>query len=431
MDVNISNNSNWEKTIEVTVSREELEPEIEKAYREYKKKIQLEGFRKGRVPIGLIKKIFGKEIEASVVEDKLPDILTEIQTENKLKPISPVKIEKYSYNETEGLKFTAFLQVVPEIEIQNYKGLSLEKEVYQVGDEDVARALDDLRDQHAIIANVDQQAQLGHQIIADFQRLDSTGVPIVGEKYENRLLQLRKNDSETENELTDQLIGVRTGDIRQVKLTFKDSENQQQVDKYSVMIKEVKEKKLPELDDEFAKDVGDFENLDELKAKLHKDLENKFEREYEQIFSEKMIDELVKSNQVELPEPMISNYLDLFIERLKENSKENIDEQELRERYRSDTIRQLKWIMIKDKICEIEGIKIIDSEIDDFIEKLAKSSGKNNLEIRNFYRKKENRDQLRDELLEKKVIQFLAAHANVKEMKITRKDIIKEPKIIM
>ena len=432
MDVNIVDKSNWEKTVEVTVPYVHFKEDFEKAYRDYKKNIKLGGFRKGKVPVSLIKQMFGNEIEAKAAEEKVTEILKDISKEYKLKPISPARIEKISFTKEDGLKLKVFWEVVPEIELEDYKTLSLEREVYQVEEEDMADALENLREQNAVETNLDEEAQIGHIIVADFQKLESTGIPIVGEKYENRAIQLLKNDSEAENEVIEQFVGLKVGDTRNVRFPRIDPQSQQQVmDEFSVTVKEVKKKELPELDDEFAKDLGDFENLEELKSKLQENLAHSFKRDYEQKFTEKIIDELVKVNQFELPEPMIKNYLDLLIEQMKKSTKNEINEEQIRTNYRADTIRRLKWTMIKDKISELEDVKLSDSEIDDYIEKLAEDNKKNSLQIKNYYRNEENRNKLEDDLSEQKIVQFLVENAEITEKIITRNDLKNESKIIV
>jgi len=431
LDINISNQSNWEKVIEVSLPFSELEPDLEKAFQESKKKIRLEGFRKGKVPLQLIKKLFGKEIEAQMVEDKVPAILDDIREQYHLKLISPAKIDDFKFSKEEGLKFKAMIEVVPEIELQQYKGLALERMTYQIGDEDVAEALVKMQNDYAVMTNVDEEAKVGHFLIVDFQKIDKTGVPIVGEKFENKMIHLTDEDSNGRKELSDQLTGIKQGETRQVRLTTKVAGKENQIDYFDVTVKEIKAKKLPELDDEFAKDVGGFENLEVLKNRMKAELEFKYKEDYEGMFSQQVIDELVKMNQFDLPEPMIKNYLDSLIEKVKEDHKDqHLDEKKMREDYRGLAIRTLKWIMIKDKLCELESIKVEESDIDDFIEKVAATNEANRAKIINYYRQKDKREQLHDELVEGKVIHFIKNHAQITENTVTRKDLDKKSKII-
>jgi len=431
LDVNITDKSNWEKTVEVNVPTIDLEPDFEKALQDYKKKISLEGFRKGKVPMQMIKRIFGKEIENLVAENKITDILEDLRTDKKIRLISPAKIEDFSYDRKDGLKFTARLEVIPEIEVKNYKKFSLEKEMYQVSDEDVADALDNLRERYAVMSNIEQEAQIGHYLIANFQKLDQTGLPIVGDKYENRYIYLAEKDGEKNNELTAQLLGVKTGDTRIVQLSYTDDKNQQQVDKYSVSIKEVKQKDVPQLDDEFAKDVGDYDNLEALRLALKENLEFEAKNEYDNRFNKLIVDELVKANNFEVPEPMVKNYLDMLVDEMGKESKKSVDKEMVHQDYRTDAIRNIKWMLIRDKIVELESISTAESEVDNLINQFVEQNKKNGVKIKNYYRDSENRKKLEEELLDKKIFEFLANNARVSEKIIKREDLKKESKIIV
>lgn len=429
MDVTINEKSNWEKEVEVALTTAELEPDFNNAYKDYKKKIRLEGFRQGKVPLDLIKKLYGKEIEVHVAEDKIPDILEEINKENKLTLISPAKIEEFSYDKENGLKFKALIEHVPEIELDKYKELALEKELYEISDVDVDEALKNLQEQHSTMNTIEADAHIDHFIVADFQKIDTTGVPIIGQKFENRFFQLTHSDKEEDdNQLTDQLIGVKAGDTRKIQIAI---ENQQQIDHYEVTVKEVKEKVLPEINDEFAKDAGDYDNLDELKSKLADDLKARFDEDYDYIFRQKIINELVKANSFTLPEPMIQNYLEAVVKKAWEDSKgKPVDENTIRNEHRPEAIRQFKWILIRDKVSELENIKVEAEEIDTYIEDLIKKNENSRMQITNYYRKEENRERLETDLLEKKITQFVADHSNIIEKKLNREDFEKKSNII-
>ena len=430
MDVNITEKSNWERTLEVTLAREELLKDIEIKLKEYKKTIKLEGFRKGKVPMPMIRKIFGKEIESIVAEEKIPDVIAEISKEHKFTLISPAKVDDFSYSEKDGLSFKAVVEIAPDIELKKYKNLSLEQEVYKVDKEDVDEAMINIREQQAVMNNVEGAAAAGHHIVADFQKLDEGGHPIIGEKFENRYFELLKDDSEKKDDLTAQLIGVKIDETRNVKMTYTTPEDQEQTDHYAVTVKEIKEKSLPELDDDFAKDVGEFTSLEELKEDVKKSLEQRFKGEYDQRFEERIIDELIHNNVFDVPEPMINNYLDYLVESMQKSQPGNPDKNAMRDQYRGEAIRRIKWMMIREKIIELEELKIEDSDADAHIDEIIESDPKSKTQIKSYYRNEQHRKQLKDDLLERKVFDFLIENAKIKKNNITRKDLQKKSKII-
>lgn len=432
MEVKIAEQGKWERSVEVTVPYEELLPKFNDAYVRYKKTIQLEGFRKGKVPVDLIKKVFGQKIEQEVAENSVADYLDEATKSKNVKVFDISKLESLNYNRKDGLQFKALVKIQPEIEQLKYKDLSIEKEIYQVTDDDIKDVIENLREQHATMTNIEGASQRGHYIVADFQQTDSTGVPLVGKKYENRYFQL---DSEEADDLfVEQLMGISPGETRHITMPAAnpdpDSKTEQQ-EHYSISVKEVKEKKLPEIDDELAKDVGSFETLQQLKDSIQKDLEKRVEDSTAQNLSHRIMDEVVKSNPVELPDYMIENYLQAFIENVKKENREKIDEQELHDKYRTDAIWNLKWLLIKDKIIEMENITVDEKEVIDYIEDMAMNAGKNAALIRSQYRDKKKRDQIIHRIEEKKVVDLMLEHAKIAEKIVTHRDRQKSEDLII
>lgn len=430
MEVNISEQGKWERVVEVTVPYEELLPKFNETYLTYKKSIQLEGFRKGKVPVDLIKKLFGLKIEKETAEKAVPDYLEEAVKKHQVKLYDISSIDTFEYTRENGLKFKATVKIEPEVVVDKFKELVVEKEIYRITDDDVNEAIENVREQQATMTNIDGPAQSGHYVVADIQQTDATGVPIIGQKFDNRYFLL--GGEEVDKEFVDQLLGAKAGDIRQIVLHTPNpkSENEQH-EYYSIAVKEVKEKKLPEIDDELAKDVGNFENLAALQKTIRENLERHTEHNTQHELDDRIIDEVIKNNPIELPDFMVENFLNSLLENMKKESREKLDETEIRERYRVDAIHNLKWRMIRDKISELEKIEVAESEINDFIETLAKQSGKNAPVIRSNYRNSKKRDQVRFQLLEKKVIDLLIKHAIVSDKVVTYQDRKKSPQLIV
>lgn len=423
MEVNISEQGKWERTVEISVPYEELLPKFDKAYLKYKKTIQLEGFRKGKVPVDLIKRAFGQKIEREVAENSVADYLEEAVKSQNVKVFDISKIESLNYDRKSGLQFKAFIKVQPQVDEVKYKDLTIENEIYQVTDDDIRDVIDNLREQQATMTNIEGDAQRGQYIVADVQQTDSTGVPLIGKKYENRYFLL--GGDEADETFVEQLLGVKPGDTRRITLPVPNPDpnsEKEQYEYYSIAVKEVKEKKLPELDDELAKDVGNFDTLEQLKENVRKDLEKQAEDNTNQSLSNRIMDEVVKTNPFELPDYMIENYLNAFIENIKKENREKIDEQELRDKYRTDAIWSLKWLLIKEKISELENINVNDEEVIDYIEDLAKNAGKNAALIRSEYRDTKKREQIIHRIEERKVVDMLLNHARISEKIVTYQD---------
>ena len=429
LEVTISDFEQYEKIIEINVPVDDLKPKFDEAYNKYKKTIQLDGFRKGRVPIALIKKSFGLKIETEVAEKVMTEYLQQAVKDNNIKIHDVSKLESFDYNRENGLTFKTIIKIEPDVELTKYKKLDVEREIYKTTDDDLKEALENMREQHATMINVDDEAKEGHYIVADLQKTDAAGHPLIGEKYENRYIKIGGNNGN--DHFTDQLIGVKAGEVQRVTFTEINPETgEDKVEYFSCHVKEVKQKDLPDLNDEFAKDLGDYKDLETLKESLRNELEKQIKVSNKQNLYNNLTDALVKSNHVDLPEFMIEDTLDAFVENTKKNSKKKFDEQELRNKYRTDAIWSLKWMLLKDKIAEIENISVEDSDIEKHIEEQAEEAGMSAERIRRDYKNNERREQIMREILDEKILQFLLKHAKVTEKIVTYKDMKKSEELI-
>ncbi len=428
MEVIINDVAQYEKQIEVKVPYQNLQAKIDEAYNKYKKSIQLEGFRRGKVPLHLIKKVFGTKIEREVAENSISDFLKQAIEENKVKFHNLQKIESVDFNKNDGLKFDAIVRVEPEVELVKYKGLKLEKESYQITDDDINVYLENLRERHTTLENVEGEAKEDNFIVADLQKTDQAGHPMIGDKYENRYFQL--SGENVDNRIAKQLIGVKAGDIRQITVQA-DNDNRAENEFYSVSVKEVKKKILPTLDDEFAKDLGDFENLAALKEKVRDNLEKQTQAIDKQKYYHAVMDQIIKNNPVDLPDFMIEDFLTTLVENAKSKNQNNdVDENALKERYRADAIWNLKWRLLRDKISETEKIEVKNEEISAEIEKLISEAGTNGAKVRAYYKEEHNRDQVWRELIDHKIVDYITANGKVKEKTVTYQDEKKKQELI-
>ncbi len=428
MESKVTNRGKLERVVEVDVPEAELAPHFEKVYEKYRKGVRLEGFRKGKVPLGLIKKLYGDVIKGEAIDEVVQSVFKEVRQKENLRPVAPAKLEDVQYDEQKGLHFKALVEVQPEVELKTYTGLSVERELYQVEEEDVNRALDDVRERMAVIEPIEAEAEENHFVVADFQQVDATGIPIVGKKFEDRLVQLALD--ENAGELSEQLLGVRPSETRRVTLNMGEANGEAEPKKefYQVQVKEVKVKKLPDLDDELAKDVGEFKTLDELKRDIKEKLVKQTEANAQRNMRQVLIDDLLKKNALELPEGMISNYLDAVIEGAKKDPRMQADPETLRSEYRATAIRNIKWELFKDKIAEIENISVNDDDKNEFIAKIAAARNIDEKEILKSLKSSEAKRRFGDDLLEEKVLDFLESHAKIKDRKVTRKDLEKRQK---
>ncbi|MBN2030149.1 trigger factor [bacterium] len=418
----VSEIESWKRKVEVEVSPEEVHPHMEKAFQSYQKKMRIDGFRKGKIPLSIIRKRFGQMIRAEVSEKLIETFYRKAIEQEGLKVVAPGQIREISFEENQPFRFAAEVEVEPGIEVTDYKGIKVEKEILKVTEEDVDQTIEILRNEKAKMRPVAEGAKEGHIIEGDIQALDATGVPIIGNKWENRILEMAT--PQVDPVIQEQLMGVVEGEERRFKVPQTErgpnGQIQNREEHYSVKVKSVKEKILPELGDGFAQEMGDFQTFEEMKGAIHKRIEMQREYDAEQLLRNRLADHIIRRNHFDIPPSMIENGLNSLLENYREQSEEKIDESAFREEHKAKVEWNIKWRLIWHKIAEIENIFVSEDDVKAEIENIVASSDQNNKKMRAWFKDSKRRDNLKERLLEGKVVDFLKENAKVKEVVIKK-----------
>lgn len=430
MEYQITSQPNWHTVVHFSVNAEKIKSELENRFSELQKKARLEGFRKGRVPANLVKKMFGKSIEAEIFQRYVSEAYDQFFKENEFSLLNSPEINDLKYDES-TLQFDLHFDVRPEFVVAGFKDMPVEKENFIVTEADVESALQNLRERNAMVYNVDGEAKSGHYLVADLQELDRTGVPIVGNKYEQQTLWIKDDDVE----IKPQLVGARAGDRRRIILKAEEKKDgnreiEPKDDKiFEVSVREVKERRLPELDDEFAKDLGPFQSLEDLRTDIEKRLKTQAEMESKFHFEQALADELIKRTNIEAPPSMIEVYLTALVKDVQKSRKQKANENELRQYYKTAAIRNVKWIIIRGLLVKQQNLEISDEELNSIIDSIAAQGEDGEKRVEKLRKDKKERERLRDELEDERVYAFLAKKADVKESsKPWRVEITKDEK---
>lgn len=421
MEAKVESSGQNQKEVFISVSMDDLKPEFEKAYHEYQKDVALNGFRKGKVPLSLLKQLLGKKIRQEIAAKLVEEYLGRYIEENKLNVVPPSEIDDFKYDEQNGLSFKAVVEVEPEIELTKIQDFEFEKEIIEVDDAAIEKALDNLREEHGVMNVIETESKENDYVLVDFQKIDSTGVPIIGQKINDHFFQLNLEKGEELKVLSEQLIGAKAGDTRRVVLDdIGAEEDEPKMVHYEATIKEVKSKTLANLDDEFAKDVGNYESLDELKAALRKRLAYQSKQYWQNNFQHAVMDELVKSNPIELSDKLIDFHLNFYLESYKKGMQKGdmpVDEAKFKEEYRADTIWNLKWRMIRDKIKDTQNMTVEENDYEVYYNETATLYNTDIDRIRNRYLKPNDKEELSLKLMEQKVVDWVVAHSKITELR--------------
>jgi trigger factor len=412
--------NSWKRKLDVEVPVEEFKPHEEKAVTAFQKKAHLDGFRKGKAPLHLVRRHFADAMKEDVSESLAIRFLREAIEGKNLFPIATPVIRKVEYEEGARLSFSSEMEVEPEIKVKDYTGLKLEKETVETTQDDVQNTIETLRNEHASFESINGGAEAGHIVEGDIQALESTGIPVIGKKWENRGIEL--GVSHLGEMVQDQLIGVKPGEERRFKVVEpergQDGKVREQEKHYSIKVKSVKDKNLPELADAFAKKVGDFETVAKMEEGIRKFLEVQREKEAEEQLENRISAEIVRRNDFELPPSMIENGFSALYEDHVRRTRQQPDPAEFRKAFLPLVLRSLKWDLLWHKIAEAESLSVGEEETEQWIQKMAEADPKNEKRVRSLYKEEKRRNQLKGNLLNDKVIRFIKEHSKIKEMTV-------------
>ncbi|MDI9477274.1 MAG: trigger factor [Bacillota bacterium] len=411
--------------LKVEIEKERVNDALDKAYKKVVKDVSLPGFRKGRVPRHILEARYGKEVLHSDAFDFLvPQAYMEAVKAAEIEPIDQPEIEDFYIAENEPATFTAIVQVKPEVELGQYTDLGIEKDQVNLSDDEIEEVLKRQQEQHAYLETVDRDTvEEGDFAIIDFTGfLDGEEFP--GGSAEEYTLEIGSGYFIPGFE--DQLVGQKVGEEVEVKVTFPEdyqAENLAGKDAvFKVNIKELKVKKVPELNDDFAREAGEFESLDELKEdikeKLLKQKEDQVQREYE----EKILEKISDNATVDVPEVLVNNELDMMLQNMNYSLSQQgvnieqyfafmgIDPEDWRKDNWEMAEKRAKINLVLEAVAKKEGIEVSDEEIDKRIEEMTEGSEQKPEQFKAFLMASGQLDGLVHSMLIGKVYDFLMAN---------------------
>jgi trigger factor len=409
--------NNWKRELTVEVKAEEMAPFEKKAIQLFQKRVQVDGFRKGRVPMTLIRQRFQKALESDVAEEVAEVFYRKAVEEKKVDPVAPGVLKNIQFKEGVNLSFKAEIEVEPEVSVRDYKGLKVEKETWKIKDEMVEQVIEDLRQRQAEIRTAEGGAKEGYLINGDIQALDPSGVPIIGQKWEKRWIELGK--APLGDQVKGQLDGVTAGEERPLvimeNVPAEKGRLREQERRYSIKVHSVHEKNLPELNDGFAKKAGNFETVQAMRENIRKYSEADRDAYSRRQMIQRIIDEIIRKNDFELPPTLVEYALQRFIEEYSKDNRQNVSEEDLRKRNLPLIAWTLKWRRLWPAIAKAENIEVTEEEVQTEIRKLIRARPNDEKRIQSLYKDPDRREKLKDALWEDKVVAMLIDHAKIKE----------------
>lgn len=405
--------------MDVTIPWEDLSDEFDSTIQMISRNIKEPGFRKGKMPVSMIRNKYKSDIEAEFIDNVIRKQYLDFISEANIEPIDSGNLVDMNFKEGEDLSLTIEVQIEPEFKLYDYGKNNLEvlKHVVEIGDDDVKRAIEEVREQYAEVKNTAKGAEIGNYLEVDIKELDESLTPIIGKKVEKRVLKLGEGDFG--KQAAEQLLGAIPGDERVVRVVQEHGDHSHNFT-FRFSVNSVEEHILPDVDADFAKKVNDsFKSVEELKEKIRKDLQARYDAESRNLVNNALADEMVRVTDIEVPETMIKSYLDGIISRAKENGNGDVDEDYIKENYRTGAIWNMKWLMIRKSVYRREGFEVNDSDIDDWMEKSAQLLGLDKTAVLSMKNDSDQREKIRQDIFESKVMEALRSNAKYNEKKMS------------
>lgn len=372
---------------EITVEANKFQEAIKKAYNKNVKNFNVPGFRKGKVPMAIVKKYYGVGVlMEDAINFSIEESYSTILEENNIIPVDYPKIDIVTVEEGKDFVYTAEVTVYPEVELGEYKGLNVEKPSYEVTEEDVNARLKEMQEKNARVENKeDGEIATGDTAVIDFKGYIDD---VAFEGGEGKDYSLEIGSGSFIDNFEDQLVGAKVGDKVEVNVTFPENYGREELNnkqaKFDVLVKEIKVKELPELDDEFAKEASEFDTLEELKADITKKMEEANTSRAEKEYEEAIVKAAVDNAKVEIPEVMIEKEIDAMVKNLEQRLQyqglnleqyfqfTGTDAAKMRDYMKENAEVKVKTDLVLEAIEKAENIDATEEEIKEKAEEVAK-----------------------------------------------------------
>ena len=417
-----------EVKLEITVEAAKFDEAMKKVYFKSAKYFNIPGFRKGKAPMNIVEKYYGKEIfYEDAFNDVAQEALEEAVKENKIEVVSRPDIDVTQIGKGQDLIFTAVFQVKPEAELGKYKGIEVKKIEYNVTDEDINHELSHMQEHNARLINIeDRPVEKGDITVIDFEGFVD-GKAFEGGKAENHELEIGSNTFIPGFE--DQIIGMKIDEEKDINVKFPDEYFSKDLAgkdaTFKVKLHEIKKKELPELDDEFAKDTSEFDTLDELKKSIKDRMEKENEQKQKYETEEEVIKAVCDNMKVDIPSGMIETETENMLKDIENRLSYQglkLDQylkmlgktkEEMQKEYEPQAIEAIKSRLMLEAVIKAEKIEATDDEIEEKMKEMAKNYGRENDE--EFMKNENVANYIKEGIKSEKAINFLVENAKFKK----------------
>jgi len=410
------------KALSFEIEPDVVQAEIDKRAKELARKVRLPGFRPGKTPVDVVKKRFHSEIVGEAAEAIVNKVVFDELEGRGLRPLAPPKVEEVKLEEGQPMTFKAVFETLPLVELPDWKGLEVKVKGPSVTDEDVEKELDRLRDERARFDPVEEQRE-AHT--SDFVLLDLTWKPLDGGKGghdENALIEIGSEGNHAD--MNRGLEGLKTGEAKDIDVAWAEDASPQVAGKtvrYSVKLKGIKKKVVPAADDDFAKDLGEFDSIDQVRQKLREQMQRAEERRADRETKAGLVEALAARAGFDVPDALVERHMNARTENLVRGlAYQGIDPRNLgvdwsqyRESTRDDSVKAARADILLDEIARREGIQVMEGDIDAEVARIAERAGRSKESVKAQMAKEGDLGALAAKIREEKTLDLLKANATI------------------
>ncbi len=417
MEVTIQDLSEVSREVEIKATPEELQPHFNKAYADYRKKVEIRGFRKGKAPVDIIKKLYGDLIEHEALESIASDFYRQTIKEKNLKPIGEPTLIDLDFKHESGVKFKIHYDVRPEIVLKDYKGIEIEKVVHPVTEEDIEEEVLRLRRSNASFQETDAAVDTEHIVTVDMQDVDESGAPIAGKRSPGVRFYL--GDENLELPFKKALSNANKGGVYRVQFEHEHGDHKHNVNAELTATK-IEKIMTPELDQALVEKMtkGKTVSVEQFRADIRKDLEEYWKQQTERQVINSLTEEIIKRHEFQVPESLTRNVLDRLLEEMKnespgKNLPDDFDVEKFNEQNRPYAVYQSKWALLREELIKSEAIDATDEDLAKLAERDAERMKIPIDRLVNYYK---SSDQIKDRIIGDKLLKILTDSAIIKEV---------------
>ncbi len=422
MNLSVRASGTWQHTLDIEVPADEVERRLDETARGIQRRASLPGFRKGKVPLSLVRQQFADAVEQEFLDTIVPRVTGEAVSQAGLEPVVPALVRNVRFAPGKPLRFEAQVDVRPQVEARDYRGVPITRRSWPVDEATVDAMLARLREESAVFVDLDRPAERGDFVLVDSVRLDANGRRLPSTRARGLRIQLGAADLLPD--LESGLMGAAEGQERTIDIRYPADHLTRELAgravRYLVRVRKIQAQKLRDLDDNFAREVFHLDSLGALRSRVRQNLEGEERSRVRREVEGAITDELVRRNPIDLPARLVQWMLDRVIREATQGRE--VDDPlraDLEQRYRPGVERSLKREILLAAVARQEKLNVTDDDVAEEIDRLVQSEPRQAARVRAHYQATERREGLKESLQERQAMDWIIGKANVHDEVVT------------